>query len=84
MGKRGPKRRAETEFYIWFDEILTRNSLSVEEAAEILGTTRQAIHGWASGRHPLKKLTVAGIVHMLGSEEDDVDELCKRFGVVVP
>ena len=81
MSNRKRNTNTMTDVYAWFNEILERNSLTYIEAAEILGTTRQTIYNWTSGRAKLQKVQLAGIIHLLGDESDDIDKLCEFLGV---
>jgi hypothetical protein len=70
-----------TDVYAWFKGILERNNLTYIEADKILGTTRQTIYNWTSGKARLQKVQLAGIIHLLGDESDDIDKLCEFLGV---
>ena len=70
-----------TDVHAWFEGILERNGLTYTEAAKILGTTRQTIYNWTSGKARLQKVQLAGIVYLLGDESNDIDKLCEFLGV---
>jgi len=81
MSNRKRNTNTMTDVHAWFNGILERNSLTYIEAAKILGTTRQTIYNWTSGRARLQKVQLAGIIHLLGDEGDDIDKLCEFLGV---
>lgn len=73
---------ANEEFDQWLREIMKRQRIKTwSEMAMLLGVNRKTVNDWRKNPSMMKRITLAGIMQICFVFDEELDDLCVRFGV---